>query len=293
LTARPGPALAASDLRVVYQRGFRGMSSPALDGINTRIPAGSLTALVGPNGAGKSTLMRTWVGFEKPSAGAVRVHGTDPWASGAARLVGFVPQRPHLHPQMSASDYCAAATAWRPGFDSHVALQRLGETGVDASRPVGRLSGGQQAQVALALTLGTGAPVLLLDEPLAHLDPLSRRDFLMLVASHASEHGTTVLLSSHILSDIALICDRLLLLNEGSTLLDLSVAEALSTHRVVPVGAPNPQPAEAIGQSDAAGLETLVRWSSGSPEIGREPSLDELVIGHLQAARSIAKEASR
>ena len=292
MTALPGPALVAADTYVVYRRGpLRGTTS-ALSGMTTEVPSGSVTALVGPNGAGKSTLMRAWVGFERPSRGTVRVHGTDPSQSSAARLVAFVPQRPHLHPQLSAEDYCAAATAWRPDFDSLTALERLSETGIDTGRPVGMLSGGQQAQVALALALGTGAPVLLLDEPLAHLDPLSRRDFLTVVASHAREHRTTVMLSSHILSDIALICDRLLLLDGGRAILDVVVTEATSTHRVLPVAGTSPPYAEAIGILDVGRTEMLARVPYGMSDIGRAPTLDELVIGHLQAARGAAQEVT-
>lgn len=280
-------------MSVAYRRGLRSSPNVALRSISTAIPGGSIAALVGPNGAGKSTLLRTWVGYERPSSGTASVHGTNPVQHHGARLIGYVPQRPYLHPQLSAAEYFTVARQWRPGFDGALAARSLELAGIDLRRPVGRLSGGQQAQVALSLAFGTRAPVLLLDEPLAHLDPLSRRDFLELVGSHAREHGTTVLLSSHILSDISLICDRLVLLHEGGILVDAAMSEALSAHSVVRLEDEGATPGERIGVCDSMGAEVLIRHAGIARSTGRAPSLDELVLAHLDGARSPLAGTSR
>ena len=170
--------LEARGLAKRYRRGVW-----ALTGIDLDIPAGGITALVGPNAAGKSTLIKTWVGFERPTRGSVAVMGVDPWRdrSGALAHLGYVPQSPALYDGLSVDDHLDLAVQLRPGFDRASARKRLDDLGIPAGRGAGTLSGGQQAQVALALALGTRARILLLDEPLASLDPLARREFLHVV----------------------------------------------------------------------------------------------------------------
>ncbi|MEO7667336.1 MAG: ABC transporter ATP-binding protein, partial [Dehalococcoidia bacterium] len=149
----------------------------ALTGIDLAIPQGGITALVGPNAAGKSTLIKTWVGFERPTRGSVAVAGIDPWKDRSAALahVGYIPQSPALYDALSVDDHLDLAVQLRPGFDRAYARRRLDELGIPGNQGARSLSGGQQAQVALALALGTRAKILLLDEPLASLDPLARR----------------------------------------------------------------------------------------------------------------------
>ncbi len=223
------PALSARAVAKRYRGGVR-----ALDGIDLDIPIGSITALVGPNGAGKSTLMKAWVGFERPSRGSVAVLGVDPWRDRAAALdrLGYVSQRPALYRGLTVRDHVALAVSLRPGFDAMLSERRLEELDIPLGQDSRTLSGGQQAQVMLALALGTHAPVLVLDEPLASLDPLARREFLHVLVDAVRAEGATAVLSSHVITDIEQACDRIVVLGTGHKILDESIAAALAAHRV-------------------------------------------------------------
>ncbi len=263
---------------------YRRDRPPALNGIDLTIPAGSFVALVGPNGAGKTTLIRCCLGFERPSAGTVLVMGSDPQVDRTAALlkVGYVGQEPGLYRDLSVADHLALAAALRPGFDRTGARERLDDLGIPGRSPAGELSGGQQAQVALALALGTRAPVLLLDEPLASLDPLARRDFLTVVADAVHRGGVTALLASHIVGDLAAVCDRLIVLAPGRVMLDDDIEHAQQHHTLVAraeVG-----DADVIGAfgDQRGGILSLVR----TIEPASEPaSLDDIVLGYLAAGR--------
>ena len=182
-------ALETRSLTKRYRRG----RPPALENVTLAVPRGAFVALVGPNGAGKSTLIRTFLGFERPTGGSVDVLGIDVGreTSRALAQLGYVGQAPGIYAVLTARHQIEIAAELRPGFDSDGALQRLAAAGIPDDRPAGQLSGGQQAQLALTLALGTRAPVLLLDEPLASLDPLARREFLSTV-SEAVAGGTTL-----------------------------------------------------------------------------------------------------
>ena len=152
----------------------------ALRHVDLEVPDGSITALVGPNGSGKSTLLKAWVGFERPTEGYLTVDGIDPWKDrgGAIERIGYVPQAPSLYRELTVDEHVAMARTLRPRFDPSIARHRLDDLDIPLDARADELSGGQQAQVGLALALGVRAPVLLLDEPLASLDPLARREFL-------------------------------------------------------------------------------------------------------------------
>ena len=168
-------ALEAHGIGKRYRRG----RPWALRDVDLAIPAGSITALVGPNGAGKSTLIKGYVGFERPTEGRL-LAGVDPWKDrgAAVRRIGYVPQAASLYRELTVSDHLAMAARWRDGFDRRAAELRLDQLDIPLDARADELSGDQQAQVGLAIALGTRAPVLLLDEPLASLDPLARREFL-------------------------------------------------------------------------------------------------------------------
>lgn len=290
-----GAALEAVGLTKRYGRGIW-----ALRGVDLRVPEGSVTALVGPNAAGKSTLIKSWVGFERPTAGTVRVHGVDPWRdrAGALAHIGYVPQAPSLYRDLTVSDHLAMAGDLRRGFDRAAALERLDQLAIPADARAGGLSGGQQAQVHLAIALGTRAQVLLLDEPLASLDPLARREFLQVLNDAVRADGVTALLSSHVITDIEQACDRLVVLGVGRKLYDGSVAEAMAAHRVGPVDA-TPQPgnvpavatfAEADGRLST--LYATLYAANGAPPQGTRPaSLEEIVMGYLVSGRTVRPEA--
>jgi len=272
-------ALETHQLAKRYRRGVW-----ALAGIDLEIPFGGITALVGPNAAGKSTLIKTWVGFERPTRGSVRVAGVDPWRDRRAALghIGYVPQSPALYDGLSVEDHLDLAVLLRPGFDRAAARERLDQLDIPREAGARNLSGGQQAQVALALALGTRADVLLLDEPLASLDPLARREFLHVLTDAVRVGGATALLSSHIVTDVEQACDGLVVLGVGRVLLQSSVADALSTHRIAPGdGATGEVIATFLGP---AGEPLALQRAGGGP--GQRPAtLEEIVLGYLASAR--------
>jgi ABC-2 type transport system ATP-binding protein len=258
----------------------------ALRDVDVAVPRGSITALVGPNGAGKSTLIKAGVGFERPTAGRVVVDGIDPWRDRAAAIarVGYVPQSPSLYRELTVADHVALASSLRPGFDPSHARRRLDQLAIPLLSRADELSGGQQAQVGLALALGTRAPVLLLDEPLASLDPLARREFLHVLVDAVRADGATALLSSHVITDIEQACDRLLVLGGGRKLLDVPIADSLTAHRVVndPI-----QGEEVVGSfmDVDGGTVSLIRAMGPAWARGRPATLEEVVLGHLAAGR--------
>jgi ABC-2 type transport system ATP-binding protein len=274
------PVLEARGLTKRYRRGVL-----ALAGIDLELAAGGITALVGPNAAGKSTLIKTWVGFEKPTRGSVSVMGIDPWRdrSRALAKVGYVPQSPALYDGLSVDDHLDLAVQLRPGFDRAYAEQRLAQLDIPAGRGARSLSGGQQAQVALALALGTRAPILLLDEPLASLDPLARREFLHVVTDAVRGDGTTALLSSHIVTDVEQACDRLIVLGVGRVLLHDTVAVALAEHAISLTERP-----DAVGSFAAAdGSRMSLVHGAGD----RPATLEEVVLGYLASSRTMPAAA--
>ncbi|MGH2457194.1 MAG: ABC transporter ATP-binding protein [Candidatus Limnocylindria bacterium] len=263
----------------------------ALSGIDLALPQGGITALVGPNAAGKSTLIKTWIGFERPTRGGVTVAGIDPWKdrSGALAHLGYVPQSPSLYDALSVDDHLDLAVQLRPGFDRAYARQRLDQLGIPGGQGARSLSGGQQAQVALALALGTRAGILVLDEPLASLDPLARREFLHVLTDAVRADGATALLSSHIVTDVEQACDRLIVLGVGRVLLHETVTDALASHWIGTDGAATPGAVSSFAGPVGDRL-ALVRGASAT---GLRPAtLEEVVIGYLASARAVPGEAA-
>ncbi|MGH2467514.1 MAG: ATP-binding cassette domain-containing protein, partial [Candidatus Limnocylindrales bacterium] len=236
-----------------------------MDDVDLEIPTGSVTALVGPDGAGKSTLIRLWLGFERPSQGSVTVLGKDPQRNAGAvqRAIGYVPQSSFLYREFSIGDHFDLASTLRPSFDRPFAEARLEDLGLAPDLRVEELSGGERAQVALSLALATRAPTLLLDEPLASMDPLARREFLHVLVATVRTTGQSVVMSSHVVSDIEQAADRIVILGSGRVLLSASIGDVLATHRVD--GSPDGQ--ELIGTfPDLVGADVaLWRASDASP----------------------------
>jgi ABC-2 type transport system ATP-binding protein len=181
------------------------------------------------------------------------------------------------------------AKAARPSFDREDALQRLSMAGLEGARRVGELSGGEQAQVALALSLGCRAPLLLLDEPMASLDPLARRDFLMNLTTDVRDRDATALLSSHIVTDVEQACDRLIVLAHGGVVLDAGIASAKRAFRVTLATAMDG--AQAIGRFASPDGQVLALIRSES--VGRAATLEEIVLGHLASVRPVPVTADR
>jgi ABC-2 type transport system ATP-binding protein len=206
----------------------------ALRDCSLAIPAGHVAALVGPNGAGKSTLLNLTVGLMTPSAGTVTVLGGEPAGSPAALDgIGFVAQDTPLYKTLSAKDMLHLTRNLNHRFDQSAAEHRLVELGIPLTRKAGKLSGGQQAQLGLALALARRPRLLVLDEPVAMLDPVARHDFMAIVLTAAAEDGVSVLLSSHVLVELERVADYLILLSRGRVQVAGAVDDLLASHRVL------------------------------------------------------------
>ena len=208
----------------------------ALRDCNISVPKGSVSALVGPNGAGKSTLLKLLVGLSSPSAGSANVLGKSPsQSSDYISEIGYLAQEIPMYSSLSAKEHIAMGKHLNSNWDSELATKRLNELSIPLGRPVGKLSGGQRAQVALGLALAKKPNLLLLDEPVAALDPLARVDFLKSLA-HAvtdAEGELTVVMSSHLLADLERVCDHLIILASGETQLCGDIEHALRTHKLL------------------------------------------------------------
>lgn len=285
------PVLTARNLAKRY-----GRSNLALSGIDLDVRPGVITALVGPNGAGKSTLMKAWVGFERPSQGHVAVAGINPWARGgreqALKHLGYVPQQPALYRELTVQEHVELAAALRPEFDAPLALRRLDDLALDPNQQVGDLSGGQRAQVALALVLAAGGEILILDEPLAALDPLARREFLFLLRAAVRRDGLTAIISSHVVSDIEQAGDDIVVLGSGRKLFAGSIATALEAHSTCDREHLVDHDVIASFLGPAGEIETLLRSRGVCPGC-RTVTLEELVLGYLATSRPSMMERIR
>ncbi len=220
-------ALEASGLGKRYGRNW------ALKDCNLTVPKGRIAALVGPNGAGKTTLLHLAVGLLAPTAGTVRVLDQPAGAAELVSQVGFVAQDTPLYHDFTAAEHLTLGRKLNPSFDEALARSRLERVGVPLDRRLGDLSGGQRAQVALALALAKRPQLLLLDEPLASLDPLARREFLQALMGSVAEQGVTVVLSSHLLIDLERVCDYLIVLSAAHVQVLGTTEELLARHKLL------------------------------------------------------------
>jgi len=219
------PILSARGLGKRYRRRW------ALADCTLDIPAGHVTGLVGPNGAGKTTLLNLAAGLLAPTTGTIEVCGDRP-AAGPDQLakVGYVAQDTPTYPGLSVRDHLELGARLNPRWDAALARDRIDRLGLDPAQKAGRLSGGQRAQLALTLGLAKRPELLLLDEPVASLDPLARREFLQGLMEAVAEHGFSVVLSSHLVADLERVCDHLLVLVDSRVRVTGEVDELLATH---------------------------------------------------------------
>jgi ABC-2 type transport system ATP-binding protein len=222
------PVLRATGLTKRYGR------RPALSDCTLSIPAGHVVGLVGPNGAGKTTLLQIAVGMLPPTSGTIEVLGGQP-ASGAAQLarVGFVAQETPTYAGLSVADHLRFGAHTNPGWDQQLADDRITKLGLDPSQKAGKLSGGQRAQLALTLAIAKRPDLLILDEPVSSLDPLARREFLQSLMAFIADHGASVILSSHLVSDLERVCDYLIVLVDSRVRIAGEVDDLLATHHRV------------------------------------------------------------
>lgn len=262
-----------------FGRRYRRARPWAVRDLTFEVPEGSITALVGPNGSGKTTFIRACLGFEPPNEGQVLVYGQDPRRSRskAVAAIGYVPQQSALYRGLTIGDHFIIARAARRGFDREVAGRRISSVGLSEDRVVGELSGGEQAQVGLALALGTRASLLLLDEPLANLDPLARRHFLTALVDDVTRRGATAVLASHVVTDVEQACDRLMVFAGGRLVLHSSISAATREFRTVKMADLDGQIAVGRFPAPDGELLALVRGGAG----GQPATLEEVVLGHL------------
>ena len=261
---------------------------------NLQVPAGHLSALVGPNGAGKTTLMQLAVGLTVPTSGGITVLGGQPAGSPAALDgIAFVAQDAPVYKNLSATDMIHLTRNLNRGFDYRYATARLGELGIAPGKKSGKLSGGQRAQLALTLALARRPQLLILDEPLAMLDPLARQDFMATVMTAMADDGVSVLLSSHALAELERVADYLVLMSGGQLQVAGEVDELLACHRVLTGPA-----AEAdrfagqlrVVQTRRAGAQAHLLVKMSGPDDPVPPgweahpvSLEELVLAYLRS----------
>jgi ABC-2 type transport system ATP-binding protein len=277
-------ALEASGLGKRYRRTW------ALRDCNLTIPRGHIAALVGPNGAGKTTLLHIAVGLLSSTTGSIRVLGEVPGDPGLLAQVGFVAQDTPLYRDLTVDEHLTMGGKLNPRFALPLAHSRLERLVIPLGRRVGTLSGGQRAQVALALALAKEPELLLLDEPLAALDPLARREFLQALMGAVAEQGMTVVLSSHLLADLERVCDYLIVLSAAHVQVLGTTEELLDQHKLLIGPHRDPQPpiagvAQVVRASHTDRQATLLARTDGPIHDpawkAHEVSLEDLVLAYL------------
>ncbi|MFC1440524.1 ABC transporter ATP-binding protein [Streptacidiphilus sp. N1-10] len=204
----------------------------ALADCTLAIPAGKVVGLVGPNGAGKTTLLQLAAGLLRPTSGTLEVLGRPPAVTPAQLArVGFVAQSTPTYASLSVADHLRLGAWLNPRWDGRLAEARIERLGLDRQRRAGRLSGGQRAQLALTLAIAKRPELLILDEPVASLDPLARSEFLQELSAVVAEHSLSVLLSSHLIADVERVCDYLVVLVESRLRVAGAIDELLTAGR--------------------------------------------------------------
>lgn len=274
----------------------------ALDSCDLALPSGRVVALVGPNGAGKTTLLRLIAGLLRPTSGRVSVLGSAAPADTAQALarVGYVAQEHPLYRRFRVRELLRLGGELNPGWDDGCARERLAALEIPLDRRSAELSGGQQAQVALVLALAKRPRLLVLDEPLARLDPLARREFLSTLMAAVADDGITVLFSSHVVAELERVCDWLVLITEGRIRLSSDLDTVLDSHRLL-VGPRNGHD-ETLREADgvltvALGerhVNVVAHTGTGPTAPGWQShplGLEDLVHAYLQNARTTSATA--
>jgi len=276
--------IAASELGKQYRHTW------ALRDCTLAIPEGHVVGLVGPNGAGKTTLLRLATGMLAPTRGTITVLGERP-AAGPAQLaqVGFVAQDTAVYARLTVADHLRLGAWLNPGWDDALARQRIGQLALDPKQRAGSLSGGQRAQLALTLAMAKRPELLILDEPVASLDPLARREFLQGLMETVAEQRLSVVLSSHLVADLERVCDYLVVLVASRVRVAGEVSDLLAAHRRLsgPRRDPGSLPAgqEVITESHTDKQTSLLVRTDGpvlDPAWAVRPvSLEDLVLAYM------------
>jgi ABC-2 type transport system ATP-binding protein len=283
-------ALRAEGLGKRYGKRF------ALEDCTLEVPAGHVVGLVGPNGAGKSTLLNLAVGMLAPTTGTIEVLGGAP-ASGPEQLakVGYVAQDTPTYAHLTVGEHLELGARLNPGWDADLARRRVEALGLPLDQRARKLSGGQRAQLALTLGIAKRPELLILDEPVASLDPLARREFLQDLMEAVAEHELSVILSSHLVSDLERTCDYLVVLVDSRVRLAGELEDILASH--VRLSGPRDagHPGELVTASHTDVQSTYVvryggpiadpAWTVG------QLSLEDIVLAYMQRQREPAPRA--
>jgi len=265
----------------------------ALADCTLSVPAGHVVGLVGPNGAGKTTLLGLATGMLAPTAGTIEVLGGRPGA-GPAQLarVGYLAQDAPVYAGLPVAAHLKLGAHLNPGWDAALARARIKRLGLDPGQKAGKLSGGQRAQLALTLAVAKRPELLILDEPVASLDPLARREFLQYLMESVGDQGLSVVLSSHLVADLERVCDYLIVLVGSRVQVAGPVEELLATHHLLsgPRRDPGslPDGMRVISASHTDVQSTLLVRTSG-PVLDpawmvSEVGLEDLVLAYMSQA---------
>ncbi|MET7606019.1 ABC transporter ATP-binding protein [Streptomyces avermitilis] len=279
-------AIEAYGLGKRYRRGW------ALKDCSFRLPAGRVCGLVGPNGAGKTTLMGMAVNLLKPTTGTVRVFGAAPGSEEANRRTAFLAQEKPLFRRFTVAEILRLGRELNPRWDQKTAEEIVRAGNVPFTARIGTLSGGQRTRVAFALAFGRRPDLLILDEPMSDLDPLVRHELMSVLMAEAAEHGTTVLMSSHLLADLESICDYLIVIASGGVRMAGDVEELLTAHTLLTgahtgEGVPHDLARHTVVESRVSGrqVSALVRPDGPLPGTWQAvtPSLEEVLLAYLRS----------
>jgi ABC-2 type transport system ATP-binding protein len=267
----------------------------ALENCTVSVPEGSVSALVGPNGAGKSTLLKLLTGLSSASGGNSNVLGKTPRQNANfLEDIGYLAQEIPLYKTMNTNDHIAMGKHLNKRWDEAFIRKRLIELSIPLKRPVGKLSGGQRAQVALALALAKKPKLLLLDEPVAALDPLARHDFLASLSQAVADGGLTVIMSSHLLADLERVSDHVIVLATGKTQLCDDIESVIKNHKLL-VGprkeaTRNEDGYTIIHETHTAKQSTLLVRLNGKAKLSvhwqqHEPNVEEIILAYMGQAK--------
>lgn len=210
-------------------------SAPVLRGLDWQLLPGQVVGLLGRNGAGKTTLLETLLGLREPQAGTVQVFGqAAALLDDAARArIGYVPQQSDLFDSFTAAQMLAYFKSFYPRWNEAKVDGLMSRWDIDGDKRIGKLSGGQQQRLSIIRALAHDPDLLVLDEPVASLDPAGRRDFLRELVEQVLERGTTVVFSTHILSDLERVAFHMAFMSGGRITLQAPLDELLDEVRLL------------------------------------------------------------
>jgi len=288
-------AIEASGLGKKYRRLW------ALSDCTLSIPVGRVVGLVGPNGAGKTTLLNLATGMLTPTTGSIRVLGGAP-GSGPDQLakVGYVAQDAPIYAGLSVADHLRLGAHMNPRWDAGLAARRISQLGLVLQQKAGTLSGGQRAQLALTLAIAKRPELLILDEPIASLDPLARREFLQVLMESTAESDVSVVMSSHLVADLERISEYLVVLVDSRVQVAGAIDQLLASHQLLTGARRDPAtlpPSQHVITASHTDRQSTILVRSDVPILDPSWSVDQidledLVLAYMGQARASRSGAS-